>query len=146
MGLNDRLQFLVGPSQKKEGSLNIQRKGSLMTTKDEQNHEPQNTPAVRRRAKVFVMPTRSVRNTPNTAAPSAPKITQERLRQGIQFLTQEFLAVRAMREFTLAMETDLAAGATIEGGELTFDQMLKVIRSSSLPKQKQSVREISKRG
>ncbi len=58
--------------------------------------------------------------------PSA--VTQERLRKGAELLAEEWRIVREMREFTLALESDLAAGAEIESGDLVFDRELKMIR------------------
>jgi len=60
--------------------------------------------------------------------PLAPPVTQERLRQCADLWMQELTAIRAMREFTLQLEADMAGGAEVEAGELVFDRDLKVVR------------------
>ena len=55
-------------------------------------------------------------------------ITQERLRDGIQLLEEQRRILDALQEFKLSVDRDLASGAEIEAGELTFDRDLKIVR------------------
>ena len=55
-------------------------------------------------------------------------ITQDRLRDGIQLLEEQRRILDALQEFKLSVDRDLAAGAEIEAGELTFDRDLKIVR------------------
>lgn len=55
-------------------------------------------------------------------------ITQERLRDGIRLLEEQRRILDAFQEFKLSVDTDLAGGAEIEAGELTFDHDLKIVR------------------
>jgi hypothetical protein len=58
-------------------------------------------------------------------------VTQERLRRGAELLVQEMAVMRAMRQFRMELEADLACGAETEAGELIFDRELKVVRHKS---------------
>jgi hypothetical protein len=55
-------------------------------------------------------------------------ITQERLRDGIRLLEEQRRILDALQEFKLSVDRDLAGGAEIEAGELTFDRDLKIVR------------------
>jgi len=56
------------------------------------------------------------------------QISQERLRRGAELLAAEWNAIRARQEFALQIERELAEGAGLEPGELTFDSELKLVR------------------
>jgi hypothetical protein len=55
-------------------------------------------------------------------------VTQERLRHGIQLIEEQRRILDALQEFKLSVDRDLAGGAEIEAGELTFDRDLKIVR------------------
>jgi hypothetical protein len=55
-------------------------------------------------------------------------ITQERLREGIHLLEEQRRILDALQDFKLSVDRDLAGGAEIEAGELTFDRDLKIVR------------------
>jgi hypothetical protein len=55
-------------------------------------------------------------------------ITQERLQAGIQLLEQQRRILEALQQFKMDVEGDLAGGAEIEAGELTFDRELMIVR------------------
>jgi hypothetical protein len=55
-------------------------------------------------------------------------ITQERLREGIRLLEDQRRILDALQEFKLSVDRDLAGGAEIEPGKLTFDRDLKIVR------------------
>jgi hypothetical protein len=59
-------------------------------------------------------------------------ITQERLQTGIQLLEEQRRILEALQEFKLDIDSDLAAGAEIEAGELTFDRELMIVRPRRL--------------
>jgi hypothetical protein len=84
------------------------------------NTETQRTPG---RVVPFPMRARAFQ-----AGPAASPVTQERLRRGADLLVQEIAAIRATRQFAMELAADLANGAEIEYGELTFDRELKVVR------------------
>lgn len=65
----------------------------------------------------------------------AKVISQDRLRLGRELLEREWAAVRAMREFQVALEKDLLEGAQLAPGELIFDRQLKIVtaRQSEAP-------------
>jgi hypothetical protein len=78
-----------------------------------------------------VIPFPSAKRSPDPAN----VISQERLRLGRELLEREWGAVRALREFQIALEKDLAEGAQLAPGELIFDRQLKIVtaRRSEAP-------------
>jgi hypothetical protein len=83
---------------------------------------------IRKASKIAqVVPIRAQAVTPVDSG-DARRITQERLRKGAELLAQEYQIIRALRQFTMDIEADLRAGASLETGELTFDRELKVVR------------------
>jgi len=78
-----------------------------------------------------VIPFPSAKRSPEPAA----VISQERLRLGRELLEREWAAIRALREFQIALEKDLSEGAQLAAGELTFDRQLKIVtaRRSEAP-------------
>jgi hypothetical protein len=56
------------------------------------------------------------------------RISQERLRDGIRLLEEQRRILDALQEFKLSVDRELASGAEIEPGDLTFDRDLKVVR------------------
>jgi hypothetical protein len=59
---------------------------------------------------------------------TGPLVTQARLAEGLQLHLEEIRVARALREFRMQMELDLAAGSEIEAGDLLFDHDLKIVR------------------
>jgi hypothetical protein len=59
---------------------------------------------------------------------SSPVVTQERLAQGLQLFLDEIQISKAVREFRVQLEKDLANGSSIESGDLLFDPELKIVR------------------
>ena len=59
---------------------------------------------------------------------AGPLVTQGRLAEGLQLHLEEIRVARALREFRMQMELDLAAGSEIETGDLRFDPDLKIVR------------------
>lgn len=55
-------------------------------------------------------------------------ITQERLRRGVKLREEELRIAQASHEFLMELERDLAAGASIEQGCLTFDRSIRIVR------------------
>ncbi|MBV8551780.1 MAG: hypothetical protein JOY54_10795 [Acidobacteriaceae bacterium] len=55
-------------------------------------------------------------------------ITQDRLAEGLRLYLEEIRIARALREFQVQLEADLAAGSELEAGELFFDPELKIVR------------------
>lgn len=55
-------------------------------------------------------------------------ITQERLKTGTQLLEEQRRIMEALQKFKMDIDNDLAAGAEIESGDLTFDRELKIVR------------------
>lgn len=55
-------------------------------------------------------------------------ITQGRLAEGLRLHREELRVIQAVREFRLQVERDLATGSEIEGGDLTYDPELKIVR------------------
>jgi hypothetical protein len=58
-------------------------------------------------------------------------ITQARLAAGYDLYLEHMRITRALREFQMQVETDRAAGANFETGDLVFDSDLKIVRRKS---------------
>jgi hypothetical protein len=70
----------------------------------------------------------SIRRFGTPECKSHSTITQDRLQAGIRLLEEQRRIQEALQQFKMEVYTELAAGAEIEGGELTFDQELKIVR------------------
>lgn len=55
-------------------------------------------------------------------------ISQERLREGLRLMEEQRRVLEALQQFRMDIDSDIAAGAEIEAGELTFDHDLKIVR------------------
>jgi hypothetical protein len=55
-------------------------------------------------------------------------ITQQRLKTGTQLLEEQRRIMEALQKFKMDIDNELAAGALIEPGDLTFDRELKIVR------------------
>lgn len=78
---------------------------------------------------------REVRQLPAKPSAVAPvqrpdPITQARLQKGLELFLEEARITRALTEFKMQMQADVAAGAEIEPGELLFDPECKIVRRS----------------
>jgi hypothetical protein len=70
----------------------------------------------------------SIRNFATAEPAGTSPISQERLRIGQQLMEEPRRTFEALHKFKLEIEAELAAGAGIEAGELTFDRELKIVR------------------
>lgn len=58
-------------------------------------------------------------------------ITQARLAAGYDLYLEHIRVTRALREFQIRVETEVAAGSDVEAGDLAFDPDLKIVRRKS---------------
>jgi hypothetical protein len=70
---------------------------------------------------------RRERKSGNDASP----ITQARLAEALRLHREELQITQALREIRLQLEADLALGCEIEGGDLTYDPELKIVRRNT---------------
>lgn len=79
---------------------------------------------------VISIDSRPRRTAPVRSENSVVPVTQARLAEGLQLHLEEMRVAQALREFRLQLDADLAAGSSIEGGELIYDSELKIVRRS----------------
>jgi hypothetical protein len=85
--------------------------------------------AGKRRAIVVPIDSRAPRRRSIPAQKGQPApVTQTRLAQGYELYLEEMRVTRALREFRMQLEADLAAGAEVEAGDLLFDPEVKIVR------------------
>jgi len=70
----------------------------------------------------------SIRSFSPAACSQPSPISQERLREGLRLMEEQRRVLEALQKFRMDIDSDLAAGAEIEAGELTFDYDLKIVR------------------
>jgi len=70
----------------------------------------------------------SIRSLSPAVCSGSSAISQERLREGLRLIEEQRRVLEALQRFRLDIDSDLAAGAEIEAGELTFDGELKIVR------------------
>lgn len=68
---------------------------------------------------------------PVSPAASNGSISQQRLRLGLQLMGEQHRILAALQRFRTEIDADLAVGAQIEPGELTFDRELRIVRPSA---------------
>jgi hypothetical protein len=57
-------------------------------------------------------------------------VSQDRLRRLMDLQMEEARVVREVREQMLALQADIAAGASVEEGSLTFDCDIRTVKSA----------------
>jgi len=58
----------------------------------------------------------------------ASPISQARLAEGYELYLEHMRVTRALREFQMRIESDMAAGSQAEAGDFSFDPDLKIVR------------------
>jgi hypothetical protein len=62
---------------------------------------------------------------------SAEMVSQDRLRRVLNLQAEEARVVRELREQMLALQADIAAGASVEEGALTFDCEIRNVKRAA---------------
>jgi hypothetical protein len=69
-----------------------------------------------------------IRATASKPAGATGHITQEKLQRGAELMEAQTQIARQVLQFRLDLDAELAVGAEIEPGALTFDRALRMVR------------------
>jgi hypothetical protein len=70
----------------------------------------------------------SIRSFSGSECRPSSVITQQKLREGAELLELQRRVTESLHKFRMEVENELASGADIEDGALTFDRELKIVR------------------